>query len=351
MVEVLTEFENVQTVLYTRIGSNIINLTANFLADQAIESARSKSGATKMDGINYLISAKRNNIQTVLSPDYERQILVLTGTQTLEAAYEFCRINFVKLNVSLFIPSLLELVEERIFPWDKIDKLFRAEIKKRTLLANGESIKVDATIFDVMIEAKKNNTTAIGYLDFLNRLFQELSDNLTPAEKAFTYTIIANILSKHDKGYWGYVAEVATLNNLIKSKSYRLVACEVQLEGTRPIDFKLLSLKTNSVVFVEVLSLHLEADKIDEDPDLIKAFYKGRIAKKMQNKGINPESHPNLYLIPVVWGDKNAIKRYSNFFKNNSLDIKNVLEPLSYITYSNDNGYYEHYFRTISNLF
>lgn len=351
LIEILTGFENVQTVLYTRIGSNINILTARFLAEQAIESARSKSGATKMDGINYLITAKRNNIHTVLSPEYESQILELTDTQTLEAAYEFCRINFVKLNVSLFIPSMLELVAEGNFPWDKIDKLFRAELRQRILLANGESITVDATIFDVIIEAKKSNSTAIGYLDFLNRLFQELSDNLTTSEKILANSIITNMLSKHDKGYWGYVAEVATLNNLIKSKSYSLMACEVQLEGTKPIDFKLLNVKTNTYVFVEVLSLHLESHKIHEDPNLMKAFLQGRIDKKLQDKGIDPESHANLYLIPVLWGDKTAIKKYSDFFKNNSLDIKNVLEPLSYITYSDGNGYYEHYFQTISNLF
>ena len=38
------------------------------------------------DGISYLIDAKRCGIQTQLSPDYEKEILRLTGTDSLEAA-------------------------------------------------------------------------------------------------------------------------------------------------------------------------------------------------------------------------------------------------------------------------
>lgn len=351
LVEVLTEFENVQIVLYTRIASNITDLTANFLAEQAIESARSNSGATKLDGINYLIAAKRNHIYTVLSPEYEGRILELTGTQTLEAAYEFCRINFVKLNVSLFIPSLLELASDQTFPWDKIDNLFRAEIKQRTLLANGESLPIDATIFDIIIEAKKNNATAIGYLDFLNRLFQELSDHLTSAERQYIQRALFDLLTKFDKGYWGYVAEIATLNNLVKSQTYRLSGCEISLPDTKPIDFKLHVIERNADIFVEIVSIHLDSDRLENRDDLMKKFLTTRISQKIAAKNIDVEKHPNLYLIPVLWGDKKAVEQYSIFFETNSLDFKNVVEPLSYLTYSDGKGYYEHHFKTISNLF
>ena len=143
-------------------------------------------------------------------------------------------------------------------------------------MGNGETIIVDANIYDVIIEAKKNNPTAIGYLDFLDRLFQKITDNLTTAEKRHIQTNVTNLLTKYDKGYWGYVAEIATLNNLIKSKAYRLTGSEVRLPGTKPIDFKLSVIEGNKDVFVEILSIHLDSDRVDNDPEIMKKFLLGR---------------------------------------------------------------------------
>ena len=77
-------FEGIETVLYTRIGANIDGLTATKLAELAVNSARTRQDGK--DGISYLMNAKKCGIQTPLSPDYEKQILRLTGTDSLEAA-------------------------------------------------------------------------------------------------------------------------------------------------------------------------------------------------------------------------------------------------------------------------
>lgn len=95
LVESLTNFENVQTVLYTKIGCNITNLTANFLATNAIASARGEAGLNRRDGISYLMNAKRNGIETRLSGSYEGEILRLTSANSLENAYHYCRQNNV----------------------------------------------------------------------------------------------------------------------------------------------------------------------------------------------------------------------------------------------------------------
>ena len=91
LIDVLSNFEDVQTVLYTNIGSNITHLTPHLLAEHAIQSARGQHGENRLDGINYLMSAKRNGIKTLLSEDYENQILYLTHTNNLEEAYQHCR--------------------------------------------------------------------------------------------------------------------------------------------------------------------------------------------------------------------------------------------------------------------
>lgn len=89
VVKLLYNFMNVETVLYTSIGSNINQkLTGELLADFAIASIMTKAGQEEKDGLRYLLSAKRNNIVTELSADYESQILAKTNTTALEQAIE-----------------------------------------------------------------------------------------------------------------------------------------------------------------------------------------------------------------------------------------------------------------------
>lgn len=90
LVESVRSFESVETVLYTKIGPNIEGPTATKLAELAVNSARTLQDGK--DGISYLINAKSCGIQTPLSPDYEKEILRLTGTDSLEAALSSTRL-------------------------------------------------------------------------------------------------------------------------------------------------------------------------------------------------------------------------------------------------------------------
>lgn len=83
-VERLDDFPSVDVVLYTSIGANISPLTGERLAALAIESvAKAKPG---MDGISYLMAAKKNGIETRLSAAYEDHILACTRTADLGSA-------------------------------------------------------------------------------------------------------------------------------------------------------------------------------------------------------------------------------------------------------------------------
>lgn len=86
-VKTVLNFENIETVIYTSIGNNIDDeLTAEKIADLAIKSILSDAGAKKIDGIRYLLANKFNEIRTKLSEEYENQILLKTGTKSLEEA-------------------------------------------------------------------------------------------------------------------------------------------------------------------------------------------------------------------------------------------------------------------------
>lgn len=89
VVKFLENFMNVDSVLYTSIGSNINQpLTSELLADFSIASILAQAGQQEKDGLRYLLSAKRNGIVTELSEEYENQILSKTETKSLEEAIE-----------------------------------------------------------------------------------------------------------------------------------------------------------------------------------------------------------------------------------------------------------------------
>ncbi|WP_417770340.1 hypothetical protein [Stappia sp.] len=84
VVRRVENFGGVKVVLFTDIAANIEPLTAETLAILAIESVG--KAAPGQDGINYLISAKANGIETALSPDCESEILRQSGCADLEEA-------------------------------------------------------------------------------------------------------------------------------------------------------------------------------------------------------------------------------------------------------------------------
>jgi hypothetical protein len=77
-------FAGIRTVFSARFAATIMPLTAEHLAELAVESARRER--TGRDGISYLIDAKANGIGTPLSEPYERDILQRTGTRNLSDA-------------------------------------------------------------------------------------------------------------------------------------------------------------------------------------------------------------------------------------------------------------------------
>jgi hypothetical protein len=81
-------YQGLDTILYTDFADSgkLANPTAEQLADLAVTSARNHDVPEGMDGISYLMAAKKAGIITPLTADYERGILRLTGASSLEDA-------------------------------------------------------------------------------------------------------------------------------------------------------------------------------------------------------------------------------------------------------------------------
>ncbi len=86
VVAEVENFQNVDSVLYTSISANIPDPTPQTLARLAIDSAAGHAGALGKDGISYLISLKRQNIETPLMADYEAEVLRMLDASTLQDA-------------------------------------------------------------------------------------------------------------------------------------------------------------------------------------------------------------------------------------------------------------------------
>jgi len=89
----LSNFLNIETVIYADLPANIEPVTPEKLATLAIGSALTDAGEQKRDGINYLKNNIGNGIVTPLTHGYVHEILKQTGTNSLEKAIEFLDIR------------------------------------------------------------------------------------------------------------------------------------------------------------------------------------------------------------------------------------------------------------------
>ena len=82
----LVGFAGLDVVFHAALRANIEEPTPELLARLAIASAAAPSGAVGRDGIRYLMDARQSGILTPLMPEYEAEILRLTGGRDLEEA-------------------------------------------------------------------------------------------------------------------------------------------------------------------------------------------------------------------------------------------------------------------------
>jgi hypothetical protein len=259
-------------------------------------------------------------------------------------------LNRVRENIRFYLPAIADIVGDTDFGWERIDKLFSNELVKRTAKANGGTMMmIEATIYDIIIEVKKGNLEAIRFLSFFQRLSEELSINLTSEEKKIIKKNIRDFLTRFDLKYLDYVGELAVINNLIKSKIYRLENVETKLGSGKSIDFQIKKIENGRSYFVEVTNIHLDSDKLENDDEKIKTFLDYRLAKKIESK----RSDTDFFLVPVLWGGWLDIKIYSGYFKRNKMHLTNVLEPVAYVTFTDPKNekFYLHRFGNVSNLF
>ena len=87
----LANWGGTDTCLYAALPANIWPLTADELAELAIDSATAPAGARRRDGISYLQQQKRRGLVTPLMFSYEKAVLARTGARDLDRAWARAR--------------------------------------------------------------------------------------------------------------------------------------------------------------------------------------------------------------------------------------------------------------------
>jgi hypothetical protein len=93
LVATSRNFMGLDRVFYTDFADSgkLVNPTATELAQLAVGSARDRDVPEGMDGISYLMAAKKAGIKTPLSAEYEKEILRITHSPNLEEALKKAR--------------------------------------------------------------------------------------------------------------------------------------------------------------------------------------------------------------------------------------------------------------------
>ena len=266
------------------------------------------------------------------------------------------RINYLKANVERYLPGIIKVLGDNTMDWDYINDLFEQVHEERVNRFNAgtsEALTVEAHIYDIIVEVKKENRRAINLLDYFDKLMHELALNLEADERKLIVNNIRNILISFNSNYLNFIGELAVLNSLVRSKLYKLISVEEPLANKKSLDFKLLRTSDNKIQLVEIMNIHLDDSKVVSDNDLLEKFMSHRFNEKIADKRRDLEANIDFFLVPILWGSADSLRIYSQHFENNEMYVNNVIEPVSYLTFGDENDptFLMHRFGRVSNLF
>lgn len=247
---------------------------------------------------------------------------------------------------------MLRFIGDHNIQWQEIDNAIVTQNTERTTQYEGGTLFFEASLYDIIVSAIKENRTAIGMLDFFNNLYGDLATNLSETEKKLVIETTKKVLKSLNMNYLNFFGEIATVNALKKRGEYILEGMEFMLDNSNKIDFILRRTKDHKINLVEVLNIHVDDDRVNEDKEQIKKFFNYRLEQKIKNKKANLKNDVEFILVPVLWGSAKSLRVYYEYFKTESLEIKNTIEPLCYATFTDEEqGIFHHRFGRISTVF
>lgn len=251
-----------------------------------------------------------------------------------------------------YFPIFFELLGDNRLNWKTVEKTLAQKIEQWKQKSNGNTIRVEASFYNLITAAREGNTQAAGHVDFIKKLFEELIRTLDAGERKLVVPALFGMLSNIDNKFWNFVGELLVLNSFKKRTQLKLADVEVPATPSRPdgprIDFQFFDKEKVSPLLVEVVNVHVHgcADWTD---DQIHHIVHQKIEHKLNKTGI--KSNQNFWLVPVFWGSFSDLVRVNSLYVSRDIHFKNTTEPSSFVSFSIGNSIERvHMFGTIRSI-
>lgn len=237
-----------------------------------------------------------------------------------------------EMNVRRYLPNLIKLGGPRVLNWDECEKRFMDLWETRSLEGK-EGEKIEATVYDILLQANNEMPKAIRFLNFFNLIIDSLNDILDPEGKKKIVKTIHHIFSAPDYRFLNFLGELMVLNILLRSKIFLLGSVEVKAANNKTIDFELINLNQDGRRdLLEVHNVHLDDEKVENDDGQLFKFFATRRFQKIEQKTKDmPTPALNIQYMQVYWGSFESMLIFASFFKRYQIILRDV-EPLAFAT-------------------
>lgn len=256
--------------------------------------------------------------------------------------------------LEIHFPMFFELYDGKGRDWATVSNALyerNRKNKEKVELLN-EPLIIEASFFDIITQSIKGKESAIRLYDYFQILFRNLSSKLNDEQKQMIQKNLYAVLTNLDMRYQNFIGELSVLNSLINS-GYTLLATEHRLDEDSKtksgIDFKITNSNNDKEYLVEVVNIHL-TDKNTVSGDKISLLLNGKLKKKYKKTQGN--SSNDFYLVPVLWGTVEEVKRVHLFYSKTHFSLPNILDSLCFMSFTDTgNGRVIHKFGSIKTIF
>lgn len=260
----------------------------------------------------------------------------------------------IQEKLKIYFPILFELLNNNKIDWKIVEKTFfkKYDQYQKKHSKNNSSFQIEASFYSIVTAAIKMEKPAIMLIDYIQKLFEELTDNLDDNEKREIKNTIFCFLTNIDTKYLNFLGELSVLNQFKRRTPFKLVKTEEKLTniGTSnsTIDFKFFNPTTNDFEFVEIVNIHLNKKNTSSEEN-INVLLSQKISEKLLKKGI--EENPKFFLVPVVWGNWKEIKCIEQYYEKFKPTFQNTGIPVGFVPFTTQEGKLVQRFGTVDTIF
>lgn len=252
-----------------------------------------------------------------------------------------------------YFPIFFELLGDNNLDWKTIEKRFIVKLDehKKKYDLTGEPIRIEASLYHVITASREGKDGAAQLIDFITNIFQNLVLRLDAQEKRLIKKNLFDLLTNIDKKYLNFLGELGVLNYVKQNPKLTLIKTEYPLDPKNKngikIDFVFFDPKSNLDILLEVVNIHISEHQVETD-EKIEILLDQKINSKLRRKGIM--TIPNFYLIPVIWGLVDDIRRVIKYYEIFKPKFRNTTIPLCLVTFKDQNGDRVHKFGPIDRV-